>query len=84
MFICIAIIVIWNVLGFISLFLIPYLRDSASLGEMFNPVDIYNNLKVNWFGCIILTILFNILCPIMSIGYWTVLFVTWLCTVGRT
>lgn len=84
MFICVVIIVIWNVLGFISLFLIPYSRDSVNLGEIFNPVDIYNNLKVNWFGCIILTILFNILCPIMSIKYWTVIFVTWLCTVGRT
>ena len=47
--------------------------------EMLNPIWIYNHTKVNIFGCILLTVLFNVICPIVTFGYWFYK----LCTVGR-
>ena len=44
-----------------------------------NPIVIYNNIKVNWFGAIVLTIIFNVLLPAISIPYW----IYKLFTVGR-
>ena len=75
----IAICCVWNLFGFIALLLIPYSRDAEDFKEMFSPKSIYKNAEVNWFGCIVLTIFFNLLCPVLSGGYWFY----WLCTVGR-
>lgn len=79
----IALIVFWSVLGF----LIPM---STSLGKdgvcYVNPLYIYQRWKVNWFGCFLLTIVFNLITPICSIGYWIyklILLFVKLCTVGR-
>lgn len=69
----------WNLFGFVALTLIPYSRDAADFKEMFSPKGIYENAEVNWFGCIVLMIFFNLLCPVLSGGYWFY----WLCTVGR-
>ena len=44
-----------------------------------NPKVIYKNLHVNWFGTMLLTIIFNILLPVISIPYW----ICKLCTIGR-
>ena len=44
-----------------------------------NPKVIYKNISVNWFGAIILTILLNILLPVIAIPYW----IYKLCTIGR-
>ena len=56
----------WNIIGFIVLLLIPYSRDASDFKEMFSPKSIYENAEVNWFGCIVLTIFFNLLCPVLS------------------
>lgn len=48
--------------------------------QWINPVIIYQNVPVNWFGCIILTILAHIAAgPIWVSLYWFYK----LCTVGR-
>lgn len=47
--------------------------------QFVNPIWIYRHYGVNVFGAIILTILFNLICPIGSICYWFYK----LCTVGR-
>ena len=47
--------------------------------EWFSPIWIYKHYKVNYFGTIFLTIVFNVLCPILTIGYWFYK----LCTIGR-
>lgn len=47
--------------------------------QFVNPIWIYRHHGVNVFGVIILTILFNLICPIGSICYWFYK----LCTVGR-
>ena len=44
-----------------------------------NPVVIYNNVKVNWLGAALLSIILNIAFPLISIPYW----IYKLCTIGR-
>ena len=43
------------------------------------PKHIYKGLKVNWFGAILLYILYFICVPVFAI----LSFIYWLCTVGR-
>jgi hypothetical protein len=47
--------------------------------EYVNPIWIYQHYRVNIFGCVLLTVVYNLLCPIGSIIYWLYK----LCTVGR-
>ena len=47
--------------------------------EFVNPVHIYKYNKVNWFGVIIVALIYNALCPIGAVIYWFYK----LCTVGR-
>lgn len=44
-----------------------------------NPIKIYKTYKVNYFGAAIICIIYNLLCPIASIGYWFYK----ICTFGR-
>lgn len=48
--------------------------------DFFNPVINYKLwTSMNWFGVLIFTILLNVLCPVIAVGYWFYK----LCTVGR-
>ena len=47
--------------------------------EFVNPVFIYRHNSVNWFGAIMLCLVYSSLLPICTIGYW----IYKLCTVGR-
>lgn len=48
--------------------------------ELCNPYWAYHYHKgVNWFGAIVLSLLYTILCPIGAICYWFYK----LCTIGR-
>lgn len=38
--------------------------------SLFNPFTIYQENRVNWFGCIMLTLLGHFMFPIMAICYW--------------
>ena len=76
----IAIFVIWNFIGFFIVGLLYHQSDSF---DYLNPIDIYHNTNLNIFGCIVFTIILNLLCPFMSIIYWICLLVDWLMTVGR-
>lgn len=44
-----------------------------------NPFVIYKNIKMNWFGTILLAIIFNIMFPLIAVLYWFYKLVT----VGR-
>lgn len=44
-----------------------------------NPIKIYKTYRVNYFGAALICIIYNLLCPIGSIGYW----IYKICTVGR-
>ena len=45
-----------------------------------NPIVIYEHVRVNWFGAILICILLNLLLPSISIPYW----IYKLVTVGRS
>ena len=66
---------------FTNLFLLSMFFESGELIglQWVNPVVIYNNVSVNWFGCIVLTILAHIAAGPWVIFYWFYK----LCTVGR-
>lgn len=51
----------------------------ASGVEFFNPCFIYDKVKVNAFGAIILALVYNALMPIPAVCYWFYK----LCTFGR-
>lgn len=66
---------------FINLFIILVsLENGDTVGlQWINPIVIYDNVSVNWFGCIVLTILAHIVAGPWTIFYWFYK----LCTVGR-
>jgi hypothetical protein len=76
----IAVLVLWSLIGFL---VIGRLSNVSDLYEYLNPISIYHNTHLNIFGCIVLTIIRNLLCPVMSVIYWTAIFFYWLMTVGR-
>jgi hypothetical protein len=47
--------------------------------EVYNPITIYKYYKVNYFGCLFLTLLFHIIFPLPAPIFWLYK----LCTVGR-
>lgn len=64
----------------ISIFNLIVMAECQTGWQWINPIVIYRNNQVNWFGCIVLTILAHIVAgPIFAIGYWFYK----LCTVGR-
>lgn len=78
-------LIVWNVIG--AFILIPITLKDDCRGftytyieiDALNPIYIYQHTSCNIFGTILLTILVNLLCPIVTICYW----VYKLCTVGR-
>ena len=44
-----------------------------------NPVWLYRNIKVNWFGAIFIAFLGNAVFPLIALCYWFYK----LCTIGR-
>ena len=64
----ICLLFLWNIFGFMVYATIltevnPIRREFF----LFDPRVIYDLWNVNYVGCTLLTILFNLLCPIMSI-----------------
>lgn len=75
-------IIVWNIFGLILLvgvMLDEHGSYSEWMWDRLNPIYIYRNTNCNILGVILLTILINLLCPILSIIYWFYK----LCTVGR-
>jgi hypothetical protein len=78
------IIFAWSLVGGIILAIASNLQRRGALymadgWEFVNPVHIYKYNKVNWFGAIIVALIYNAFCPIGSVCYWFYK----LCTVGR-
>ena len=78
----IGIIVAWQVLGFMAHILIACFGaehiDYADGLEYLNPVYIHKQVRVNWFGAIMITLFYTALCPFAAVCYWFYK----LCTVG--
>lgn len=79
-------LIIWNAFGIIifatSMCVAHGYEDGTTevvLDEL-NPIWQYKTRKLNWFGAILLSMFWNLMCPIISIGYWLYK----LCTVGRS
>lgn len=66
---------------FTNLFLLSMFFESGEIIglQWVNPIVIYNNVPVNWFGCIVLTILAHIAAGPWVVFYWFYK----LCTIGR-
>ena len=70
---------LWNLIGVFILGITSDHGECLSTWRL-NPIDIYQCFKkVNYFGCFWLTLLFNLICPVVSVCYWFYK----LCTVGR-
>ena len=69
-------IAMWMALG--GSFDVKVIKYSDGI-EFVNPLVIYKQTKVNWFGAFFLATLYGIMCPICTAGYWLYK----LCTVGR-
>ena len=77
-------LVFWNIAGFVCLFVWGCKSYTGPMGnakglEFLNPLFIYQHARVNWFGTLCLTLLWNLMCPGLSISYWFYK----LCTCGR-
>ena len=82
-------LVIWSFMGYIISDIIMYCCKDESIrsGEMssiksfeyLNPMWLYRNFKVNYLGCALLTVMYNLLCPLGAAYYWLI----YICTVGR-
>ena len=72
-------LIVWTIIT--TFFCVIFLCESYLEGfQWINPLYIYQTVQVNWFGCIVLTILAHLAAgPIVSIIYWFYK----LCTVGR-
>lgn len=71
-------LVIWNGCGGIILILLDVLNKFDDFSYV-NPIKIYKTYRVNYFGAALICIIYNLLCPIGSIGYWFYK----ICTIGR-
>lgn len=63
---------------FINVILLPFL-SIADMETSFNPIRVYKENNVNWFGCIMLVLLAHISFLPIAIIYWFYK----LCTFGR-
>lgn len=80
----IGILFMWNIFGFV---IYAGIQLNATWNtddyQLLNPREIYELWDVNYFGCVLLTLIFNLLCPIWSIIYWFSKLMKFICTVGR-
>ncbi len=74
-----TIVGVWVGVNILSLFILLLLSVDGANASFVNPKVIYKDIKVNWFGAWVLTILFNVLLPAIAIPYW----IYKLFTVGR-
>ena len=74
---------LWQASGFLVWIIVAAIstgKISTTQGiEFLNPNWIYKNYLLNYFGLAIVTLFYNLICPVMSICYWFYK----LCTVGR-
>lgn len=85
----IILLIFWNIIGLIIAFVGPLESNSeGAFGlargfEFVNPIFIYKHNRVNWFGAIMVCLVYSLICPIVTICYWVYKFIYFICTVGR-
>lgn len=75
----VGIIVVYSILALMLFLVIAFCSEFTYGLQWVNPIVIYDNVPVNWFGCIVLTILAHIAAGPWVVFYWFYK----LCTVGR-
>lgn len=80
----VVLLIVWNLFGGLALLILSVNRSFPGYpAEMLRYEWLYDEFNVNGFGCALLTILFNAMCPLYTVGYWFVRTFKYLCTVGR-
>lgn len=78
------ILLAWNLAGMLILAITwANLGDPFDKKSLLHPSWLYRNFRINYFGCGLLTLIFNLLCPVVSIIHWICEFFYFVCTVGR-
>lgn len=77
-------LLVWNAVGFVIIIdQILEGRNHCDGKCILRPDVVYEALSVNYFGCAVITIIINLLCPVVSISYWLIKFIGFIFTVGR-
>ena len=75
-----ALIIVWNIIGGI---VFSAIASNYGINKpdyhILSPAHIYDIHLVNAFGAVLIAIVYNILCPAITVAYWFYK----LCTVGR-
>ena len=75
----VILIMVWNIIGVLPCALWTDAKDTEGW-ELCNPYWAHHyHTSVNWFGAVIISLLYTAFCPIGAICYWFYK----LCTVGR-
>ena len=69
----------WIAANILAVFILGITSIDGTNLSFVNPIVIYDNIKVNWFGAWLLAIVCNVGLPIVAIPYW----IYKICTVGR-
>ena len=75
----IVLLFMWSLFGFPIV--IPFIHSYCF--QWLNPIWIYKQYDVNYFGAAMICIFYNLLSPICSICYWVYKLFAFLFTVGR-
>lgn len=61
---------IWNFIGFWICLLWGCVEANTAGWELCNPYWYHYYFDVNWFGAIILSLIYNLFCPFVAMIYW--------------
>lgn len=78
-------LITWNLSGVIILLLAHCIQTGGAIEmangwEFVNPMHVYKYNHVNWFGAIVVSIIYTAMCPVGALIYWFYK----ICTFGRT
>lgn len=76
-------LMLWQIFGFILLVVIHVSSMRLDNCLLLNPCEVYNEFKVNYFGCGLIVLFANLCCPLFSLLYWFCKFGKFICTIGR-
>ena len=71
-------LMVWSLGGALFLIIVGVLDEFDDFSFL-NPIKIYKTYHVNYFGAALICIIYNLMCPVGSIGYW----IYKICTFGR-
>ena len=71
--------ILWIIMNIMAVLTLVATFTNNANPSFVNPIVIYNKIKINWFGALLLAIVFNVVLPVIAIPYW----IYKICTVGR-